>query len=259
MRPRLLTFAAATLALGVLATGCGRSSAAPVPATGAETATHEETTAHEPAASAQPVARRVDPRRNGLEIAMGEWAVQLEATVIRPGPVTIVISNRGTMSHGFEIEADEDSSGHGGDDDRHKVESRLLAPGETIRLRLNLPAGVYKVECLVDGHDDLGMERLLEVRAGAPLVKKKAAAAKLNAVEITGFAFSPAETTIRAGQAVTWTNEDPAEHTVTQQGGGFTSQTLGQGARFRMVFDRPGTYRYVCALHPEMKGTIVVK
>jgi plastocyanin len=258
MSPRVLTFAAAMLALGVLASGCGRSSAAPVQATGAETATHQETATHEPAAPAKPAARRVDPRRNGFEIAMGEWAVQLEADVIRPGPVTVVISNRGTMNHGFEIEADEDSSGHGGDDDRHKVESRLLAPGESIRLRLKLPAGIYKVECLVDGHDDLGMERLLEVRAGAPLVKK-AAAAKSNAVAISGFAFRPAETTIRAGQAVTWTNEDPAEHTVTQQGGGFTSRTLGRSARFRMVFDRPGTYRYFCALHPEMKGTVVVK
>ena len=190
---------------------------------------------------------------------MGEWAVQLEADVIRPGPVTVVISNRGTMNHGFEVEADEDSSGHGGDQDRHKVESRLIAPGETIRLRLNLPAGVYKVECLVGGHDDLGMERLLEVRPGARLVKKKPAAVQPNAVSINGFAFRPAEMTVQRGQAVTWTNDDPAEHTVTEQSSAFTSETLSQGDRFRMVFDRPGTYRYFCALHPEMKGTVVVK
>jgi plastocyanin len=174
------------------------------------------------------------------------------------GPVTVVVSNRGTMGHGFEIEAEEDSSGHGGDSDRHKLESRVLAPG-TIRIKLNLPAGLYKVECLVDGHDDMGMETMLEVRKGAPLVKNKTAGAKQNAVAITGFVFQPAKVTVKAGQTVTWTNDDPADHTVTGEGGAFTSETLGQGAHFRMVFDRPGTYRYICALHPEMKGTVVVR
>ena len=53
-------------------------------------------------------------------------------------------------------------------------------------------------------------------------------------------------------------NGDPADHTVTGEGGAFTSETFGP-TRFRMVFDRPGTYRYVCALHPEMKGTVVVR
>src|SRR5918999_2370208 len=113
---------------------------------------------------------------------MGEWAVQLEAKAIRPGPVTVVVANRGTTEHGFEIEVDEDSSGSGGGDDRHKFESRVLAPGETIQFRLNLPAGVYKVECLVDGHDDMGMETFLEVRQDAPLVRKQTSAAKSNAV-----------------------------------------------------------------------------
>jgi plastocyanin len=232
----------------------GRADDAPAPA-----AHTEKRAAQAAPASAAAMARRVDPRRNGLEIVMGEWAVTPEARVVLPGPVTLVISNRGTMSHGFEIEADEDSSGHGGDDDRHKVESRLVAPGDTVRLTLALPPGVYKIECFVDGHDDLGMESLLEVRAGAPLVAKKAAARSGNAVAITGFAFQPSEITVATGQAVTWRNEDPAEHTVTGQGGGFTSKTLGRGGRFRKVFDRPGTYRYVCALHPEMKGTVVVR
>ena len=234
-------------------TACGSSSSEP---TARETAsTHGMTDA-----TATPVARKVDPRSKGLQIAMGEWAVQMEATVIRPGPVTVVVSNRGTMGHGFEIEAEGvDSSGHGSGGDRHKVESRVLAPGETIRLRLNLPAGLYKVECLVDGHDDMGMETMLEVREGAPLVKNNTAGSKQNAVAISGFAFQPAEATVKAGQAVTWTNADAADHTVTHEGGDFASKTLRQDARFRMVFDRPGTYRYVCALHPEMKGTVVVK
>jgi plastocyanin len=259
MRARLLTLAAASIVFGTVGAACGGSSTAPPSATGAAADVEATTTQDATATAARPRARRIDPRRNGLEIALGEWAVQAEASVIRPGPVTFVITNRGKMAHGFEIEADEDSSGPGGDDDRHKAESRLLAPGETVRLRLDLPAGVYKIECFVDGHDDLGMETLLEVRPGAPLVRENAATGRRNAVAITGFAFRPAEIAVRAGQAVTWTNEDPADHTVTHEGGSFGSKTLDQAGRFRMVFTRPGTYRYICALHPEMRGTVVVK
>ena len=263
MKARLLPVAAATLALGALGAGCGSSASpasSPAPATdGDATATHGATTTHAAPATARPVTRRVDPRRGGLEVGMGEWAVELEASTIRPGPVTFVVSNRGKTSHGFEIEADEDSSGPGGGDDRYKVESRVLAPGETVRVTLDLPVGVYKVECLVDGHDDLGMETLLEVRADAPLVTKKPAVLSPRAVSITGFAFRPAQVTVAAGETVTWTNEDTAEHTVTHDGGGFTSSTLSRGGRFRMAFDRRGTYRYFCALHPDMRGTVIVR
>src|SRR5688572_10040818 len=49
---------------------------------------------------------KVDPRDDGLEVALGEWAVTLEAGAIRPGRVTFVVHNRGTIPHGFEIEAE---------------------------------------------------------------------------------------------------------------------------------------------------------
>src|SRR5688500_12040713 len=47
----------------------------------------------------------VDPRSGGLEVALGEWSIGLEAKAIRPGRVTLVITNRGKARHGFEIEA----------------------------------------------------------------------------------------------------------------------------------------------------------
>jgi plastocyanin len=210
-------------------------------------------------AGGQPPAGRVDPREDGLEVALGEWAVTPEAGTIRPGHVTFVISNRGTMPHGFELEREDDESG-----DRDKVETRFLAPGESTRVDVDLREGLYKLECNVEGHDDMGMETMLRVEKGAPLAAPKSGGGAKSSGErvaatIGAFAFAPERIEAIAGQPVTWTNHDPAEHTVTHEGGGFDSGTIAPGGRFTQTFDRPGEYRYLCALHPGMKGMVVVR
>ncbi|MGH2698917.1 MAG: cupredoxin domain-containing protein [Actinomycetota bacterium] len=207
--------------------------------------------------SSNSAAKRIDPRRDGFEIGLGEWAIAAEAKAIRPGPVTFLIHNRGTMPHGFEIELEGDSSGHGSGD-LFKAESELLQPGESTRMSVTLSSGVHKIECLVDGHDDLGMEDLLEVRAGAPLVKEKAPRDP-GRVSIVDFAFAPETTEVEAGTEVTWRNDDPSEHTVTAGGGAFASNNLAQGETFSFSFNQPGNYAYRCAIHPEMKGAVQVK
>jgi plastocyanin len=221
----------------------------PQPSTGGTTTT----------AGGQAPAGRVDPREGGFDVALGEWAVTPEARTIRPGRVTFVVSNRGTMPHGFELEREDDDSS-----DRDKVETRFLEPGESTRVEVDLREGVYKLECNVEGHDDMGMETLLKVEKGAPLAAAKGGgAAKASgepvAASIEAFAFEPERIEATAGQPVTWTNHDPAEHTVTQEGGGFDSGTMAASATFTQTFDRPGEYRYICALHPGMKGAVVVR
>ena len=223
-------------------------------AAGAESRPGDSTTEHK---EAIPKPRLVDPRRGGLELGLGEWAVTPEAEVIRPGKVTFVIENRGTMAHGFEIELEGESSGSGSGS-LFKSESRLLQPGESTRMTVNLSPAIYKIECLVDGHDDMGMEGSLEVRRGAPLVRTEAKATA-DAVAITGFAFSPATVEVDAGTEVTWNNEDPTDHTVTSLEGDFGSDSLGNGDSFSHRFDDPGLYRYRCAIHPEMEGSVKVR
>ena len=203
---------------------------------------------------------RVDPRDGGLDVGMGEWAVTLESGVIRPGRVTFVVANNGTMGHGFEIEAENDDSSGPGSGDGLKAETNLLQPGDTTRLTLDLASGVYKVECFVDGHDDLGMEAFLEVRENAPLVLEAVGGGRNDgAVAISGFAFDPVDLTVDAGTEITWTNDDPAPHTVTAEDGSFDSGTLEPGQTFRATIDGAGPVTYVCQIHPEMRGTITVR
>ena len=103
-----------------------------------------------------------DPRAGGVTMALGEWSVVPEAPAIRPGRVTFVVMNRGTVVHGFRIKQERDG-GKGGD----RIEARgiSLRPGQTGRLTVTLPAGTYSIECFVEGHDDLGMERVFRVSA----------------------------------------------------------------------------------------------
>jgi plastocyanin len=77
------------------------------------------------------------------------------------------------------------------------------------------------------------------------------------AVEVGDFFFSPQTKRVSVGQLVTWTNTGKQLHTV--KGRGFASQAFGNGESYRFRFRRPGTYAYLCTLHPTlMKGTIVV-
>ncbi len=77
-------------------------------------------------------------------------------------------------------------------------------------------------------------------------------------VDIAHFAFSPMTVTVAAGTRVIWTNRDQVAHTVTASDGSWGSSTLARGVSFNRIFGTPGIYHYICAIHPYMKGTVVV-
>jgi plastocyanin len=77
-------------------------------------------------------------------------------------------------------------------------------------------------------------------------------------IHISGFSFQPASITITQGTNVTWINDDPTFHTVTADNGSFNSGNLQHGDNWSFVFGNFGEYKYHCAIHPSMKGTIIV-
>lgn len=80
-------------------------------------------------------------------------------------------------------------------------------------------------------------------------------------VVIDNYNFGPTELTVPVGTKVTWTNDDSDTHTVTSEADPkvLKSPPLDTGDSFAFTFDKPGTYRYFCSLHPRMQGTIVVQ
>ncbi|HTU98733.1 MAG TPA: cupredoxin family copper-binding protein [Solirubrobacteraceae bacterium] len=77
-------------------------------------------------------------------------------------------------------------------------------------------------------------------------------------VTVADFHFAPASTTIHVGDTVTWTNDGPSSHTATASNGTFNTGVLKKGQSASHTFTQPGTYHYICQIHPFMHGTIVV-
>jgi YVTN family beta-propeller protein len=92
------------------------------------------------------------------------------------------------------------------------------------------------------------------------VVQRAMAAAASNArISITNFAFAPAEITVAAGQAVTWTNDDGAPHGLAYKDGVQGTDLLLPGQSFSRSYDKAGTYDYICAVHAYMTGKVVVR
>ncbi len=94
--------------------------------------------------------------------------------------------------------------------------------------------------------------------ARAALTPAASATPGLVAVRIVDFAFDPATVTIPVGTTVLWTNTG-VEHTTTSSDNVWGSEVMERGDTFRYQFTRPGTYPYICGLHPDMQATVIVQ
>src|SRR6516165_1668744 len=91
--------------------------------------------------------------------------------------------------------------------------------------------------------------------------KPASAPPRVVAVAIREFKFEPATVTVHEGDTVNWKNDDFVPHTATEDVNkpGFDSGPIQTGAAWHYVARNKGTYNYICTLHPNMQGKLVVQ
>ncbi len=122
-------------------------------------------------------------------------------------------------------------------------------------------------------HAEVPMPRLLPALAVSALVlagcgggdeksgSSSAGGSDAVEVKIASFDFMPKTAKVKAGGAITWTNEDKALHNAqTDNGakGAFNTKDLKTGDAKKLTFDEPGTYSYYCVYHRFMTGKVEV-
>ena len=163
------------------------------------------------------------------------------------------------------------------DDGRHRMRSRTepgefdtgdIEPGERSLVRFSTEGSVHYVD---ERTERSAFGGTISVRgatsggggsgsggtgggAGAGGSTSKAAS-----ITIGDRVFTPGSVTVSTGATVTWTNRDDREHTATStDGGAIASPVMSSGEVYRKTFNQAGTFAYLCAIHPEMRGTVKV-
>jgi plastocyanin len=159
------------------------------------------------------------------------------------------------------------------DDERHRMRSQSgpaefdshnLEPGQSYSMKLSAKGTYTYLDERED--EDTRYHGRIVIRGGSSSggggggsTSKGAAPAASASVSMAGRAFSPSTITIAAGGSVTFRNDDDRAHTVTASDGAFNSSTIGEGGSWKRTFKAAGTFSYLCAIHPEMTGKVVVK
>src|ERR1700755_2451962 len=107
--------------------------------------------------------------------------------------------------------------------------------------------------------------------AQAPQAKPKPSKGKPKEVSVADFYFGPEKLTLKEGQSVNWVwaESNTYPHDVHLKSGPkglkekasySTKTTAVTDAEFEKEFTTPGTYKYICTIHPTMMHmTITVK
>ncbi|WP_367318665.1 cupredoxin domain-containing protein [Streptomyces sp. HUAS ZL42] len=79
-------------------------------------------------------------------------------------------------------------------------------------------------------------------------------------IVIENFAFTPANLRVHPATKITVVNRDSAAHTVTATGDKTfdTGNIAGNATATFTAPSAPGSYSYICTIHPNMKGTLTV-
>lgn len=139
----------------------------------------------------------------------------------------------------------------------------LNAIGIAVSAACAHPVDAPAPDFTANGGSPVGMPGMTAPASPPPAQPTTSTAAALRpaagiAVDISNFAFAPATLTVKVGDPVTWTNHDEEPHTVAADDGSFHSPGMGTNATYTFTFTAPGSYGYICTIHPFMHGTVVV-
>ncbi len=144
-----------------------------------------------------------------------------------------------------------------GDDIRNgEWEYQVFKPDRSVNDKANLK-GCFQCHKPHAGQDFvISLARLSGTAPGAKVAARKGP----DTVAIADFLFGPETLQVKAGQYVTWTNTDDSPHQVSLGGpGGVRTAVMLKGQSRTLKFEQPGTFDYICGLHPGMKGKVEVR
>jgi len=120
------------------------------------------------------------------------------------------------------------------------------------------PAGVMSASAIAGSRflRLAAVAALLALPIGASVLA--AGAPATHTVTIDGTRYEPATLTVNRGDTVVWINKDPFPHTVTAAPI-FDSGSIAAGARWSYTARKAGDFAYICTLHPNMAGRLVVR
>lgn len=78
-------------------------------------------------------------------------------------------------------------------------------------------------------------------------------------LEIRELTFVPAVVEVAVGDTIVWVNHDLFPHTATADGAaGWNTGLIPADSSRSAVARRPGTFNYLCQVHPTMRGKVIV-
>jgi|GEM_PF-3770433 len=81
-----------------------------------------------------------------------------------------------------------------------------------------------------------------------------------SSISSSGLTFSPStiQVVIGVNNTVEWINMDGPMNDITSDTGSFETSLISHGHAWEYLFDKTGTYQYHSAIHPWLKGTVIV-
>ncbi|HEX6509831.1 MAG TPA: cupredoxin domain-containing protein [Chloroflexota bacterium] len=194
-------------------------------------------------------------RAQTFDVSVLDNAYSPEPFTIAPG-TTVVWTNHGQVAH--TITSDDPTT--------DPFDSNVLAPGKSFSHTFNHP-GVFTYHCSF--HDNMLGTIIVQGASPAPRptsttvptsAPSRQSRTTVFATALDGsYRFTPKTLTVKVGTRVAWQNASAALHAVTSRTHGWSFvKRLSLHATVAFTFKKPGTYRYVCALHPGMSGKVVV-